>query len=280
MVNIPKYEKYRGERRVALIDNSSVVFFERLERMGIDARECLCGYDVILIPNWVMVEIEDSIYRREYVEELARGGYPLYSVAEENYSDLVNREEGNLYKIVFASVSKLAAIKSYLRIYVSKENLLDMDEYRYWIGELYHNWPLSCTETNGGRDKKKNAGEISITVLAEIYSWYYPQVESITIYTQDRDSFEFQKNAHKILRDVLGRLDSAGISFKSNDSLLCQMYRMRKLSIEDVKKFRSDEKVVIYTRECNDGSVILTSAQFDNIAFVELLCDESIRVIF
>lgn len=117
-------------------------------------------------------------------------------------------------------------------------------------------------------------------MLAEIYSWYYPQVESITIYTQDRDSFEFQKNAHKILRDVLGRLDSAGISFKSNDSLLCQMYRMRKLSIEDVKKFRSDEKVVIYTRECNDGSVILTSAQFDNIAFVELLCDESIRVIF
>lgn len=57
MVNIPEYEKYSGERRVALIDNSSVVFLECLERMGINARKCLRGYDVILIPNWVLVEI-------------------------------------------------------------------------------------------------------------------------------------------------------------------------------------------------------------------------------
>ena len=58
------------------------------------------------------------------------------------------------------------------------------------------------------------------------------------------------------------------------------MYRMGMLAIEDVKNLRNDERVVVYTRECKDGSVILSSARFDNIAFVELLCEESTRVIF
>ena len=32
-----------------------------------------------------------------------------------------------------------------------------------------------------------NAGEISLTILAEIFAWYHDGVDSLTIYTQDTD---------------------------------------------------------------------------------------------
>ena len=33
------------------------------------------------------------------------------------------------------------------------------------------------------KDKKKNAGEVSITILAEIVSWYYPETKTLTVYS-------------------------------------------------------------------------------------------------
>ena len=37
----------------------------------------LSVYDSILIPKWVMEEIEDSTYRSTYVEQLQAQGYPI-----------------------------------------------------------------------------------------------------------------------------------------------------------------------------------------------------------
>ena len=37
----------------------------------------LSVYDLILIPKWVMEEIEDSTYRSTYVEQLQAQGYPI-----------------------------------------------------------------------------------------------------------------------------------------------------------------------------------------------------------
>lgn len=37
----------------------------------------LSVYDLILIPKWVMEEIEDSTYRSAYVEQLQAQGYPI-----------------------------------------------------------------------------------------------------------------------------------------------------------------------------------------------------------
>lgn len=64
-----------------------------------------------------------------------------------------------------------------------------MDAYEEWIVKMYHDWPMNDVCTASGRAKRKNAGEISLTILAEIFSWYYPSAEMITIYTQDRDTF-------------------------------------------------------------------------------------------
>lgn len=113
-----------------------------------------------MIPNWISEEICDSIYRKNFIESLVADGLPIYFIAEENYTDLANGEEGNLYKIVFAAVSTLAAMRSYLHRHVEKSDPLDMEEYAIWLSKMYQNWPLSIITTKNGREKKKNAGEI------------------------------------------------------------------------------------------------------------------------
>ena len=142
---------------------------------------------------WVSEEICDSIYRKDYIERLYAAGLPIYSIAEESYADLVNGEEANLFKIVSAAASKLGQLRGYLQQYVKKNDPLEMEEYAVWMNRMYQEWPLRGTTTRSGREKKKNAGEISLTILAEVFSWYYPDSESITVYTQDRDSYDYQK---------------------------------------------------------------------------------------
>lgn len=104
MLNIPRYTQYRGETKIALMDNSTIAFMEQMERCGDSAKELLRGYDVIFIPNWVLEEVEDSEYRCRYIEALKADGFPIYAIAEESYADLAEGEEGNLYKIVLAAV--------------------------------------------------------------------------------------------------------------------------------------------------------------------------------
>ena len=238
------------------------------------------SYDAILIPDWVSVEICDSAYRKKYVETLLEDGLPIFRIAEENYDRLVNGEEGNLYRIVYAASSTLGAMKSFLRRHVQVEDTLNEDRYSRWIAELYNNWPLSANSNTSGRVIKKNAGEISLTILAEIFSWYCPPAESITIYTQDRDAYDYQKNAHELLKDVFDNRDSVEVSYKSNDFLLYQMFRSGVLDIEAIEKLRKDERVVVYTKKRDDESVAMVTARVDNQKFIELLQDERIQIIF
>ena len=67
MLNIRDYQRYSGEKKIALMDNSTVSFLEQAERAGISTKELLEDYDAILIPNWVSEEICDSIYRKDYI---------------------------------------------------------------------------------------------------------------------------------------------------------------------------------------------------------------------
>ncbi len=70
MLNIQDYQRYSGEKKIALMDNSTVSFLEQVERAGISTKELLKDYDAILIPNWVSEEICDSIYRKDYTRFL------------------------------------------------------------------------------------------------------------------------------------------------------------------------------------------------------------------
>lgn len=87
---------------------------------------------------------------------------------------------------------KVIFIRSFLLLRIRLENkklftpfcgkmadVLDMDAYKDWMNKLYDEWPISSQMLPSGRIKKKNAGEVSITILAEVVSWYYPETETL-----------------------------------------------------------------------------------------------------
>ena len=61
--NIPIYESYGDEKSIALLDNSVIGFMNQLSYAGHTPEVVLNNYDVILIPQWVMEEVNDAEHR-------------------------------------------------------------------------------------------------------------------------------------------------------------------------------------------------------------------------
>lgn len=280
MMTITKITNIDNKKHIALLDTSSISFMQRLEAKGISADDILSDYDLILILEWVLVEINDAEGRANYLQSLIDLGYPIHSIAEENYSNLTNNEEGNLYQIVLASTYQIGRIKSYLRRFVEKADVLDMDAYKDWVNKLYNEWPIPGQMLSSGRIKKKNAGEVSITILAEVVSWYYPETEALTIYSQDSDTYEFQRKAEASLREIFTSRTPVPVSYKSNDAILCQLFRDGTINIENLGDYRKDIRKITYSKVQNDHSVILVTEVVDNALFLELVQDTSVHIIF
>lgn len=282
MLNLSYCSRYHGETKIALLDNSAISFLQQLDDRGYKPEYLLQGYDVVFLPGWVAEELEDSESRSGYIERLAQEGAPIQVIEESFYSGLMDGEEIFLYDIVKASVSKLGVLLKYIRMHVEKEDMLDMEPYEDWIKDMYTNWPFSESLTAGGRVKKKNAGEISLTILAEIFSWYYPNTEVLTIFTQDADTYVFQKHAEEQLRKKknLKNVIPINVTYRSNDSLLCQMYRDRRLAVEEMENIRKDFRYMTYTLTRKDKTVALETKRIDNEEFVKLIQDESVQIIF
>ena len=193
----------------------------------------------------------------------------------------MNQEEINLYKIVNASVSHIGQFLQYMRKNVKKDDLLDLDASEDWIHKMYENWPMPEKETMSGRLKKKNAGEISLTVLAEIFSFYYEDLESLTIYTQDADTYDFQRNAaDKLKKEVFPSSSPASVTYKSNDFILCQLYREGKVTLNDVHELRKDLRKVTYTQKQADQSIALQCKALNNHDFTLIIQDVTTQIIF
>lgn len=280
MMTITKIHHIDNKKHIAFLDTSSISFMQSLKTAGIPAEDILKDYDLILIPEWVLVEINDSEDRANYLQKLIELGYPIHSIAEADYSDLTKNEEGNLYQIVLASTYQIGKIKSYLRRYVEKVDVLDMDAYKDWINKLYDEWPLQGQMLSSGRIKKKNAGEVSITILAEVVSWYYPETKALTIYSQDSDTYEFQRKAETSLREIFTSRTPVPVSYKSNDAILCQFFREGKISIKNLEDYRKDIRKVTYSKVMEDHSTILVTEVIDNDMFLELVQDISVHIIF
>lgn len=280
MIEIEKITKIDNKRHIALLDTSSISFMQALHIKGVHPEIVLKEYDLILIPQWVLIEINDALGRASYVQELIEQRYPIYCIEEECYSDLMSGEEGNLYKIVLASTRQLARIRSYLRRFVEKTDPLDMDAYEDWIKRLYDEWPISEAVLSAGRIKKKNAGEVSITIFAEIVSWYYPETKTLTVYSQDRDTYEFQRKAEAELRKIFASRTPVPVSYKSNDAILCQLVRMGKVNIENLGDYRKDMRRITYSKEQDDHSNILVTELVDNELFAKLVADKTVHIIF
>lgn len=278
---LPKYSEYNGEKQIALLDTTVISFMNGLDDKGFSPEVLLKDYDVILIPEWVAEEVYDSERRSCYLRKLLSAGFPIRLVEETKYTELANFEEGNLYEIVCASVSRIASIKSYLRRNVKTADLLDMDAYQVWIKELYEQWPEPAETLKSGRIKKKNAGEISITILAEIFSWYYPDMKMITVYSQDRDTYAFiNAAAESLLQNRFRNATMVPVSYKSNDAILCQMFRNGEMAESDILALRKDARRLTYTKVLEDKSVAFNSGIIENDEYLELIKDPSAQIIF
>lgn len=112
-MEITKITTIDNKKHIAILDTSSISFMQSLHEKGISSDDILKDYDLILIPEWVLAEIKDAEGRAGYLQHLISLGYPIHSIAEEDYSYLANQEEGNLYEIVLASTYQIGRIKSY-----------------------------------------------------------------------------------------------------------------------------------------------------------------------
>lgn len=88
MLNIPIYDRYNGEKKIALLDNSAIAFMHQLANKGHAPEILLQGYDIIFLPGWIVVELQDSAFRVRYIEALVEDGFPIYMIDENTYSDL------------------------------------------------------------------------------------------------------------------------------------------------------------------------------------------------
>ncbi len=272
--------KQIDKKNIAIMDTSSISFMQGLSAKGFRTEQVLNDYELILIPAWVLNEIKDASGRMEYILKLVDFGYPIFSIAEETYSELVGQKEYDLYRIVYASAFQLGRLKAYLRRYVEKNDPLDMEPYSDWIRKLYDQWPIPGEILSSGREKKKNAGEISITILAEIISWNYSGTDALTIYSQDSDTYESQRVAEEKLRKEFASKKPVPVSFKSNDAILCQLYREGEMSENDLRTCRKDERKLVYSKEQTDKSLVIVTEVANNEVFIELVKDESVHIVF
>lgn len=77
-------------------------------------------------------------------------------------------------------------------------------------------------------------------------------------------------------------LDEKGlpVSYKSNDAILCQLFRDGKISIENLGDYRKDIRKITYSKVQDDHSVILVTEVVDNDLFMDLVQDTSVHIIF
>lgn len=155
-----------------------------------------------------------------------------------------------------------------------------MEAYEKWIQRLCDEWPISEEMLSTGRIKKKNAGEVSITILSEIISWYYPETKTLTIYSQDGDTYDFQRKAETDLRKLFAAKMPVPISYKSNDAILCQLVREGKINIVDINEYRKDVRKITYSKEQDDHAIVLVTELVNNELFAKLVSDKTMHIIF
>ena len=60
-MQITKITELDGKRHIALLDTSSISFMQGLSEKGLQVEAILKDYDLVLIPEWVLTEINDAI---------------------------------------------------------------------------------------------------------------------------------------------------------------------------------------------------------------------------
>jgi len=274
------------ELNICILDNNTIDFLIKIKEI-ISADKIFGRYNLILIPGWVEEEINDSEYRKEYVCELSER-YKLNTlhIKEQNYSELVNGIEGDLFNLFKYSVYTSAEITRFINRNIIRGNPIeDLEPYEEWLQKLY-NEGLAGKSLSNGRIKRKNAGEISICVLAYILAYYYfDNIENATIFTHDNDCYDYVTLAgEKLIKDdKFKRKNRKPITFKSNDVLLYEFINNKLIDeseIEDILNKTRQERYLRFTRKKSDNSIENQHKLIDNEEFYEIIKDQSSQIIF
>lgn len=272
-------------KKIGILDNNSISFFYKIKHLG-KVEEIIKKYDIILIPQWVYYEVSDSESRVSYLESIENESIKIYIVDELEYEQISKYKSIWLYKFLLYSCFKNGKLKSFLKRYVEKNcNLEDLEDYEVWINDFYER-AFEGEVLSNGRVQKKNAGEISICVLALVIAYNYSSNKhSITIISSDRDTYDYLQRAKvEISEDNnLKSQDNTPITFKSNDFVIRELYMneylMEGTDIAEIVEVR-DERRMKYTVNSSDGSVEEHEKVVRDREFKQLLDDSTLNIIF
>lgn len=288
--SLKQYLVNKPNAKTCILDNNFVEFCTKLNENHISIIQILKQYDVIIIPSWVNIEINDSTIRTAYLQELRDNGIYIYIINEIEYIDLANNEELNILHITMHSTHRFAQIIGFMnKSIIQNQPYEDIDyEFMEWINILYDNWPISGKEVGPNtnrRIQKKNAGEISISILAYILSYYFPKLESITLLTFDKDCY----NCIYYAQDKFNENNNfknkkcASITFKSNDLVLYELVNNKHYTIDDIKAIIDNvrtPRIIKYSRKKEDNSYEDKNTNIDNSKLINIICDDSLHIIF
>lgn len=275
----------RTPKKIGILDNNTISFLTKINKYTY-LDNILMNYELLLIPSWVYEEVKDSEERVNYIESIFNKTIKVYVIDEIDYEELAEYKSGWLYKFFLYSSFMIGELKSFIKRNIEKNQPLEeLDNYENWLKLLY-DYGFKGKVLKNERMKKKNAGEISISVLALIMSYIYSEKNhTITVLSNDRGTYDFIKQAKlKLMQDkMFERLESSIITFKSNDFIIKEIY-MNDLILEgqdiySIIEFR-DEKRVKFTKNALDSSIEEHDEILNNEAFIENLKDETFNIIF
>lgn len=270
--------------KICILDNNSVEFLNMVCG-NISPDKIFSYYDIIIIPQWVWIEVCDSDKRKSYINNLKNHSNVLI-INEVDYLKLVDYKEAELYFIFLYCCYNVSRLVSFIKKDILKNRPVEeLDPYEEWLRVFYEEGLDQGVITND-RIQRKNAGEISISVLSYIISYYFSgSVDIISIFSSDRDTYEFVSKAKEMLnRDERFRKRSnTSITFKSNDFLIYEWTRLGYLDGHNidpfVNKHRQSRKLK-YTRKKQDNSIEERDELIENTAFIEILRDSTVHLIF
>ena len=282
---IPLFKKLGNEKNIAILDNCSINFLLELKKKQVDYKGLLTCYDLLLIPGWELNEINIYPPRKEFVEKdlIVTRKLPIFYYNEEDLANIFSIQDLCFYRIFQASVSRVAQLIKYLNLNVKKTDPLDIDSPKIWLKDLFNNWPIQNPKNPNLR---KNAGEISCILFIEILSYSSSFDGELTIFSQDSDSWNFLDDAAKHMDELVKKEPGFGLSktsfdlsFKTNDFILCSLFRNKLISISDIDQLRTNQRYVTYHKIMTDKTVAQKTDLLDNSKFKTIIQNKDINIV-
>ncbi|MDK2807138.1 MAG: hypothetical protein PWQ94_2302 [Thermoanaerobacterium sp.] len=282
--DLKKYLSMGKFLKVCILDNNSIEFLTWV-RKRIGPEKIFEQYDMILIPQWVWTEVCDSENRKSYINDLKH--YSKVQIIDEvDYLTLVDYKEAELYYLFLYCCYNVSRLVSFIKKNILKNRPVeDLDPYEEWLSVFYEKG-LDQRKLSNGRIQRKNAGEISIAVLSYILSYYFSgNLDTITIFSSYRDTYEFVSKAKEMLykdKRFKDRINTS-ITFKSNDFLVYEWTRLGYIDEHNIDTFVQNYRQtrrIKFTRKKQDNSIDEQDRLIENTAFLEMLKDSTIHLIF